>query len=140
MRGFCLSGLTNGLQACKVVTSRGKMAKKLGLFVALILSLAGCELGTDYTPETKIYTGSFGFDVAYRVRGNTVYSGSYGYNVAYRIDGDTIYSGSHGLDIAYRKSGNIIYSGGFGFNIAYRVDGKSIYSGSFGFNVAYRIE
>ena len=51
---------------------------------------------------TKIYSGSYGYNVAYRVEGNKIYSGSYGYDVAYRVDGNKIYSGSYGYDVAYR--------------------------------------
>jgi len=54
---------------------------------------------------TKIYSGSYGYDVAYRIVDNKVYSGSYGYNVAFRIDGSKVYSGNYGYDVAYRIDG-----------------------------------
>ena len=88
---------------------------------------------------TKIYSGSYGYNVAYRIVDNKLYSGTYGYEVVYRIDGNKVYSGSYGYDIAYRIDGNKIYSGSYGYEVAFRVDGNKVYSGSYGYNVAYRI-
>ena len=77
--------------------------KKLLLFILIPLSFLTCEIGDgDYSDTIKIYSGSFGYDVAFRVDGNKVYSGGFGYNVAYRIDGNKIYSGSFGYNVAYR--------------------------------------
>ena len=82
------------------------------LFLVIIYLFISCDVDDiSYSNNTnkiiKIYSGSFGYNVAYRVDGNKVYSGSYGYNVAYRIDGDKIYSGSYGFDVAYRVGGEI---------------------------------
>jgi len=79
------------------------MLKKT-FFIIIIFLLFSCDFG-DYDNYTKIYSGSYGYDVAYRVDGNKVYSGSYGYNVAYRIDGNRIYSGPFGYNVAYRVCG-----------------------------------
>ena len=117
--------------------------KKQYLTIFLISFLVfGCGFDTEvYTSDIVIiYSGSYGYDVAYRVDGNYVYSGSYGYDVAYRIDGSNIYSGSYSYDVAYRIDGNKIYSGSYGYEVAFRVDGDRIYSGSYGYNVAYRID
>jgi len=64
------------------------MNKKQYLTIFLItFFIIGCDFDTDDYASSivKIYSGSYGYDVAYRV-GNKIYSGSYGYNVAYRID------------------------------------------------------
>ena len=89
---------------------------------------------------TKIYSGSYGYDIAYRIVDNKVYSGSYGYDTAYRIDGNKIYSGSYSYNVAYRIDGSKIYSGSYGYDVAFRVDGSKIYSGNYGYDVAYRID
>jgi hypothetical protein len=110
------------------------------LFIALLTNCPDIAKSDDYTNNTiKIYSGSYGYDVAYRVDKSTVYSGSYGYTVAYRIDGNKIYSGAYGYNVAYRIDGNKIYSGSYGYDVAYRIDGKKIYSCAYGFNVAYRV-
>jgi hypothetical protein len=113
------------------------------VFIFLMLSLHSCgdiDISGDYTSGViKIYSGSYGYDVAYRVDGDKVYSGSYGYDVAYRIDGNRIYSGPYGYNVAYRVDGDRIYSGSYGYDVAYRVDGDKVYSESYGFNVAYRV-
>jgi len=117
--------------------------KLRGYFLVLLspFLFIGCEMdsGQEIGHITKIYSGVYGYNVAYRVEGNKVYSGSYGYDVAYRIDGNKIYSGSYGYDVAYRVDGNKIYSGSYGYNVAFRIDEDKIYSGSFGFDVAYRV-
>jgi DNA-binding beta-propeller fold protein YncE len=117
---------------------------KLKIFTIILLItflFIGCDIesgiGTGNT--TKIYSGSYGYNVAYRVEGNKVYSGSYGYDVVYRIDGNKIYSGAYGYNVAYRVDGNKVYSGSYGYSVAFRVDGDKIYSGSFGYDVAYRV-
>jgi hypothetical protein len=122
------------------------MNKKPYLLIAtilLMLLLQSCgdiDLSSDNTSGViKIYSGSYGYDVAYRVDGDKVYSGSYGYDVAYRIDGNKIYSGAYGYNVAYRVDGNRIYSGSYGYDVAYRVDGDKVYSGGYGFNVAFRV-
>ncbi|MDR0314333.1 MAG: hypothetical protein LBH71_00080 [Oscillospiraceae bacterium] len=82
-------------------------------------------------------------DVDYGNYSNTttkIYSGSYGYEVAYRMDGEKVYSGAYGYDVAYRVDGNKIYSGAYGYTVAFRIDGNKVYSGSYGYDVAYRIE
>ena len=89
---------------------------------------------------TKIYSGSYGYNIAYRIVDNKVYSGSYGSEVVYRIDGNKVYSGFYGYDVAYRIDGNKIYSGSYGYNVVFRVDGNKVYSGSYGYDVAYMIE
>jgi len=101
----------------------------------------GCDIdgGIEARKVTKIYSGSYGYNVAYRVEGNKVYSGSYGYDVAYRIDGNKIYSGSYGYSVAYRVDGNKIYSGSYGYTVAFRIEGDKIYSGSYGYDVAFRV-
>ncbi|MCL2805278.1 MAG: hypothetical protein FWD26_05005 [Treponema sp.] len=69
--------------------------KKLLTIIVLslvVLSLTGCELILDillseeYSGGTRIYSGSSGYNVAYRISGNIIYSGSSGFNVAYRVD------------------------------------------------------
>jgi hypothetical protein len=52
--------------------------------------------------DNKVYSGSYGYEVACRIENNKIYSGPYGYDIAYRIDGNKIYSGSYGYDVAYR--------------------------------------
>ena len=80
------------------------------LFLVILYFLIGCDIDDiNYSNKTnkttKIYSGSYGYNVAYRIVDNKVYSGSYGYevgyDVAYKIDGDKIYSGSFGYDVAY---------------------------------------
>jgi len=122
---------------------------KLYLLILLIpLSFISCEIdngneiniGNMTSNTTKIYSGSYGYNIAYRIADNKVYSGSYGYDTAYRIDGNKIYSGSYGYDVAFRIDGSKIYSGSYGYDVAFRIDGDKIYSGSFGYDVAYRID
>jgi len=90
------------------------------LILLVTFLFTSCEIADGKEPDsvTKIYSGSYGYNIAYRVVDNKVYSGSYGYDVAYRIDGNKIYSGSYGYDVAYRVDGNKIYSGSFGYNVA----------------------
>jgi hypothetical protein len=64
------------------------------LFILFSFSFVTCDIDTgSYSTRSlasnnavKIYSGSFGYDVAYRIDGARIYSGSYGYTVAYRID------------------------------------------------------
>ena len=74
------------------------------IFIFTILFFISCDyIGSDHENNTvKIYSGGYGYNVAFRLEGNKIYSGSYGYNVAYRIDGNKIYSGSYGFNVAYR--------------------------------------
>ena len=94
-----------------VILEIGEGDKLREYFLILLIPILfiNCEIdsGQEISQTTKIYSGSYGYNVAYRVDGNKVYSGSYGYNVAYRIDGDKIYSGSYGFDVAYRVGGEI---------------------------------
>ena len=123
-----------------------KVINKIYIFLLIPFIIISCDydgLNTDnsQTENTiKIYSGNYGYEVAYRVDGNKVYSGSYGYNVAYRIDGNKIYSGSYGYNTAFRIDGEKIYSGSYGYETAYRIDGSKVYSGSFGYTVVYRID
>jgi hypothetical protein len=115
------------------------------LFLVILYFFIGCNVDdTNYLNSTnktvKIYSGSYGYNIAYRVVDNKVYSGSYGYEVAYRIENNKIYSGSYGYDVAYRVDGNKIYSGSYGYDVAFRVEGNKIYSGSYGYDVVFRIE
>ena len=115
------------------------------IYLVILYFFIGCNIDdTNYlnstNKTTKIYSGSYGYNVAYRVIDNKVYSGSYGYEVAYRIENNKIYSGSYGYDVVYRIDGNKIYSGSYGYDVAYRVDDNKIYSGSFGYDIAYRVD
>jgi len=80
--------------------------KRIYIFLLISFFLLSCDFDNLNTENNqtgkiiKIYSGSYGYEVAYRVDGNNVYSGSYGYNAAYRIDGNKIYSGSYGYSIA----------------------------------------
>jgi len=79
------------------------LLKKLLLLIILPLSFLTCEfVDGDYSNVIKIYSGGFGYEIAYRVDDNKVYSGSNSYTVAYRIDENRIYSGAFGYDVAYR--------------------------------------
>jgi len=65
------------------------MIKKQYLTIFLIsFFVIRCDYDTDShaSNTVKIYSGGYGYDVAFRIDGNKIYSGSYGYNVAYRID------------------------------------------------------
>ena len=59
------------------------------LFLVILYFFVGCDIDKNYTNNTnkttKIYSDSYGYNVAYRVEGNKVYSGSFGYDVAYRV-------------------------------------------------------
>ena len=101
----------------------GDKLKGYSLFLLIPILFINCEIdsGQEISQTTKIYSGSYGYDVAYRIDGNKIYSGSYGYDVAYRVDGNNIYSGSYGYNVAFRIDGDKIYSGSFGFDVAYRV-------------------
>ena len=115
------------------------------LFLVLLYLLIGCDIdeknySNNPNKTTKIYSGNYGYNIAYRVVDNKIYSGSYGYEVAYRIENNKIYSGSYGYDVAYRIDGNKIYSGSYGYDVAFRVDRNKIYSGSYGYNTLFRIE
>jgi hypothetical protein len=112
----------------------------LSLVILFLITSCGTDSRSLSADTIKIYSGSYGYDVAYRVEGSKIYFGSYGYDVAYRIDGNKIYSGAYGYDVAYRVDGSKIYSGSYGYNVAYRIDGDKIYSGSYGYTIAYRIE
>jgi hypothetical protein len=114
------------------------------LFFVILYLFISCDVDDiNYSNNTnkiiKIYSGSYGYSVTYRVIDNKVYSGSYGYEVAYRIENNKIYSGFYGYDVVYRIDGNKIYSGSYGYSVAFRIDGDKIYSGSFGYDVAYRV-
>ena len=62
------------------------MYKKL-YFVFISIFIMGCDYTINYEDSIVIiYSGSYGYDVVYRIDGNKIYSGSYGYDVAYRID------------------------------------------------------
>ena len=132
-------------QARRVCEIAGEGTGKVRPYLLIFLipfSFTSCEIDNCNIASntTKIYSGSYGYNVAYRIVDNKVYTGSYGYEVAYRIDGNKVYSGSYGYDVAYRIDGNKIYSGSYGYDIAFRVDGNKIYSGSYGYEVAYRVE
>jgi Ca2+-binding RTX toxin-like protein len=88
----------------------------------------------------RVLEGSSGYDVAYRIDGNSILKGSGGYDVAYRIDGDRILQGSGGYDVAYRIDGNRILKGSGGYDVAYRIDEDRILKGSDGYDVAFRLD
>ena len=143
-------GTANKNQKTAIETTGEGIGKvKIYLLIFLISFIfINCEIdnsneinnGNITSNTTKIYSGNYGYNVAYRIVDSKVYSGSYSYNVAYRIDGNKIYSGSYGYDVAYRIDGNKIYSGSYGYDVAFRIDGSKIYSGSYGYDVAYRID
>jgi hypothetical protein len=41
--------------------------------------------GEESIKRYKIYSGSYGYDVVYRIENNKIYSGSYGYDIIYRV-------------------------------------------------------
>jgi hypothetical protein len=67
-----------------------KIKKQYLFFIFVLTFFINCDIGTGTvsTNTKKIYSSSFGYDVAYRIIDNKVYSGGYGYDVAYRIDGN----------------------------------------------------
>ena len=140
MSRFNLAFLVNYLDDILEIEDGCKL-KGYALFLLIPFLFIGCEIdsGIGTSNITKIYSGSYGYDVAYRVEGNKVYSGSYGYNIVYRIDRNKVYSGAYGYNVAYRIDGNKIYSGSYGYSVAFRIDGDKIYSGSLGYDVAYRV-
>jgi len=60
----------------------------MAVILFLVLTVfTNCEIDTaeGSTNTVKIYSGSFGYDVAYRIDGNKIYSGNSGYEVTYRV-------------------------------------------------------
>ena len=107
------------------------MRKNLFLVIILVfvvISVTGCDFLFDVATYDS-YSG-----------GTKIYSGSYGYNVAYRVNGDTVYSGSSGRDVAYTIRGNEICTGTSYYNVAYTIRGNEICTGTSYYNVAYRID
>jgi len=88
----------------------------------------------------RVLKGSGGYDVAYRIDGNSILVGNSGYDVAYRIDGDRILKGNSGYDVAYRIDGDRILEGNSGYDVAYRIDGNSILVGNSGYDVVFRLD
>jgi len=122
-------------EAMRSVKKSTLSVKKLTLLFLVLFSFPYCDIDTGTVPNNaiKIYSGSYGYDIAYRIIDNMIYSGNYGYDVAYRIDSSKIYSGSYGHVVAYRINGNKVYSGAYGYEVAYRIDGDKIYYGSYGY-------